>query len=89
MKVLHAVLPVGSGFVLGLVLVGAAAAAGQVFSAGSQAVVEYNAFENAIKLSSKVDFANVRVTFDDTPGQYVTIAELRGWVKARPTLKSP
>ena len=70
-----------------LALLLAATAAGQVFSVGNQAVVEYNALESAIKISSKVDFANVRVTFDDLPGQYVTVAELRGWVKARVPLK--
>ena len=54
-----------------------------------QAVIEYNAFESAIKISSKVDFANVKVTFDDTPGQFVTVSELRAWIKARPALPKP
>ena len=63
--------------------------ASQLVAVGSppQVVVEYNAFENSIKLSSKMDFANVRVTFDDLPGYYVTVAELRGWVKSRLPLK--
>lgn len=52
-------------------------------------VVEYNAFENAIKISSKLDFAGVRVTFDDTPGQSVTVLELRQWIVARPTPPKP
>ena len=64
------------------------ATARQLVAIGSppQVVVEYNAFENAIKIGSKVDFAHFKVTFDDTPGQYVTVTELRGWVKARPKI---
>lgn len=76
---------------IGLLLWTLTLAARQLIAVGSpsQVVVEYNAVESAIKISSKVDFANVRVTFDDLPGQYVTVAELRGWVKSRLPVKTP
>lgn len=52
-------------------------------------IVEYNVFESSLKLSSKIDFANVKITFDDTPGQFVTLIQLRDWVKAQHTAVKP
>jgi len=46
-------------------------------------IIEYNAFENKIRLSSKVDFADVKITFEDISDQTVTVKELRQWVKAQ------
>lgn len=71
-----------------LVLVAAAA---QLIVVGSppQVVVEYRADEQAIKVSSKVDFATVHVQFDDLPGRFITVAELREIIKARLPVKTP
>lgn len=52
-----------------------------------QVVVEYVAIEQAIKVSSKVDFANVHIVFDDLPGRFITVTELREIIKARLPVK--
>jgi len=46
-------------------------------------IIDYDVFKQQISISSKVDFANVKVTFDDLDGQSVTIKELRDWVRAQ------
>lgn len=73
---------------LGLVVT---AAASQLVVVGSppQVVVEYNASEQAIKVSSKVDFANTHIVFDDLPGRFITVTELREIIKARLPVKAP
>jgi len=52
-----------------------------------QVVVEYRADEQAIKVSSKVDFATVHIVFDDLPGRFITVTELREIIKARMPVK--
>jgi len=65
-------------------------AAGQVLAVDNQMVVEYNAFENAIKLSSKVDFSTVHIMFDDMPGHWLTLKKLRDVLRSqRPRPPAP
>ncbi len=75
-----------SAIVIGLLL-WTLVVAGQVLSVGNQMVLDYSATERRLTLSSSMDVADVRVGFADLPGQYMTVRELREWVRARPTLK--
>ena len=63
----------------------------QLIVAGTppQAVVEYRADENTIKLSNSVDFAWTKITFQDLPGHSITVKELRDIIKARMPVKTP
>lgn len=71
-----------------LFFIGITAIAGQVIKTKSGmselTIVDYDSFLTTIKISSKIDFANVKVTFDDLTGQSITVKELRDIIKERP-----
>ena len=57
------------------------------FGTTTLTVVEFDLFSGEIKISPNMDFANVKVTFTDLPGQSISVKELRDLIKSKPILK--
>ena len=90
-RLFNVLMAIGIALIVTTTLVALVASGRQLIVVGSppQVVVEYVAIEQAIKVSSKVDFANVHIVFDDLPGRFITVTELREIIKARLPVKAP